>query len=329
MIDKPEQVFPIPVETKNATNLFLRIADEIRGETVVLLQVARLKVSQLPVLYSLPGCERYLPVLRLLYSKLSSFISYGRSDMPLTVGIETIASCTRQCPYCTVSQPEFAKSRKETVMADETYQKIIDQLAQLPRKGKGVGFNGILHLHGFGEPLLDKKIVERVKSARQKLPEAIIGFHTNGDLLTEEKFLQLADAGINEIIITPHEGQFSDKILQLKAKYRSLKIIKLNKPLTAFSNRAGQLNIPAEQQQKPLKRCVHPTFALEITADGRIIVCSNDSLVTEPMGSIAQSSLMEIWQDPQYRKLRYALRHGRTDQLPQICTQCRSTRTIV
>jgi hypothetical protein len=267
-----------------------------------------------------------MPLLKLVTSEINSFMAYGRTDMPLTVGIETIAACTRKCEYCPVSLPAFEKSRPYRVMKDEVFTSIIDQLATLPGRGATPkGFGGVLHLNGYGEPTIDKKIVERTEYAHKKLPNATIGFYSNGDNLTEDLYLKLRDAGVSEIIITPHDGAFSGKTLALSEKYNEDGIIFLRKPLEKLSNRAGNVSVPDEKHDYPKGRCVHPAFTLELTVDGTAIICCSDALNTEPQGNVAQASITEVWDDPHYRQIRRALKHGRVDEFPDICKKCRSS----
>jgi len=98
--------------------------------------------------------------------------------------------------------------------------------------------------------------------------------------------------------------------------------------LSSFSNRAGEIPIGGDSLQSPIKYCVHPTYALEISASGIVLYCANDSLVTQPMGDLKQQAIMEAWDAPGYAKLRSDLRKGNLDSLPQSCMSCRSTSSV-
>jgi len=56
-------------------------------------------------------------------------------------------------------------------------------------------------------------------------------------------------------------------------------------------------------------------------------MCSGDPLASQPMGTIIESSIMEIWDNPNYRRLRSILRHGKIEDLPQVCRACRKLPT--
>jgi MoaA/NifB/PqqE/SkfB family radical SAM enzyme len=312
-----------PMPENRAGKFFSQFLEKINNAPVELIQTARTKIRNNTFLYAIPGHESWMPIIKLAISEVNSFITYGNSDMPMAVGIETIAACTRKCEYCPVSKPGFPESRPNRVMKDEVYDSIIDQLAAIPRRGKKHGFNGVLHLNGYGEPTIDKKIVERTTYARSKLPDATIGFYSNGDKLTEELYLELKKAGVNEIIMTPHDGEFSDRLKSLGDKYKEDGIMKLNPPLEKFSNRGGNVSIAADKLASPTNRCIHPSFTLEITVDGTVLLCCSDALIDNPLGNISKTSFNDVWDNPNYRELRQALRHGRLDKLPEICRKCR------
>ncbi|MDP2860962.1 MAG: SPASM domain-containing protein [bacterium] len=281
----------------------------------------RFNFKNVELLYRLP--EGVLPLTKWLFYEFASHISYGQGDMPVTVGIETIAACNRSCPYCVVEKPEFGSSRKTFVMDDVTYEGILSGLRGFRRIGSTHGFNGALFLNGYGEPLLDKKIAARVALARRILPDARIGLFSNGDFLTEETFLGLAQAGVNKVVLTPHDGSFKHEVYEVASRYKELGILQLNKPLEFFSNRGGMINVPRDKLISPTSRCISSTYSFWVAADGTIAMCCNDATLTVPMGIAGQKPLLDTWNSPEYMRTRQALRHGRWDELPEICTKCR------
>lgn len=297
--------------------------DDLASKAAKEYNTLRFNFKNVEFLYKLPS--RLLPVVKWLLHELNARVSYGRPDMPMTVGIETIAACNRSCSYCTVGKPEFKVSRTKFAMSDLTYEKVLSDLKDLPRKGSTHGFNGALFLNAYGEPMLDKKIVTRVALAGKYLPEAKIGLFSNGDFLTEDLFRQLAASGIDEVVLTPHDpsGRFKPEIYALERKYRDSGILRLKEPLSFLSNRGGQVAVPKEKLIAPVGRCVSPTYAFWVAADGAIGMCFNDSLLTTPQGNINERPLLKIWDNPGYASIRQALRHHDLSALPEICTKCR------
>ena len=105
---------------------------------------------------------------------------------PSLVVIENTNLCNSRCSMC----PHSVMKRKQGVMANNIYQKIIDECAKI----------GVEHvtLHNFGEPLIDKNFVSRVKYAKsKKIP--YVGTSTNGALLTPTLSKQIIESGLDVI----------------------------------------------------------------------------------------------------------------------------------
>ena len=135
------------------------------------------------------------------------FLSQETAPMPQVVNIETINRCNSTCEFCTANVN--AEKRPRCVIDDGLYRNIIDQLADW-------GYEGHLTLYGNNEPLLDTKIVERHKYAREKLPKAFIFMSTNGLILTIDKVKEIAPY-IDQLIINNYalEYKLHDNIKEL------------------------------------------------------------------------------------------------------------------
>lgn len=119
------------------------------------------------------------------------FLNSKEVPMPNVVNIETINRCNSTCSFCTANVHD--ECRPLAKIDDDLYKSIIDQLADW-------GYKGHLTLYGNNEPLLDTKIVERHKYAREKLPNSFIFMSTNGLILTIDKVKEVAPY-INQLII--------------------------------------------------------------------------------------------------------------------------------
>jgi len=118
-------------------------------------------------------------------------------------------------------------------MSMELFQKIVDEAAT-------ISIIDELCLTGLGEPTLDPKLVDRVKYARSKLPNARIGIFTNGVHLTPAKFEVLRDAGLSHMVVSLNAARASqhEAIMGLKNKY----YVVANNAKYAVSNR-GKISI--------------------------------------------------------------------------------------
>src|SRR5688572_33453368 len=83
--------------------------------------------------------------------------------------------------------------RRQGVMDFDLFRKVVDECAAL----------GITHVreHNYGEPFLDKQLVEKVRYAKSKgIPE--VGMISNGSLITEDIARGMIDAGLDAINIS-------------------------------------------------------------------------------------------------------------------------------
>jgi radical SAM protein with 4Fe4S-binding SPASM domain len=83
--------------------------------------------------------------------------------------------------------------RKKGNMSRELYKKIIDQASDLKIR--------YINLHNFGEPLVDKDFVWRVKYAKSKKIDRI-STNTNGTLLTPKLSQNIIKSGLDELYIS-------------------------------------------------------------------------------------------------------------------------------
>ena len=110
-------------------------------------------------------------------------------DAPLCVDIEIASICDLACPYC------FRSSvvTPDKVMPIEDYKRILDQVVELGCPS--------IKLNWRGEPLLNPKVYEMIKLAKEAgILDVII--NTNGTKLGYDSMLQLAEAGLDFIIIS-------------------------------------------------------------------------------------------------------------------------------
>jgi len=131
------------------------------------------------------------PLFTFLYRKyVAKFIRDFEKNkkMPPIVSIELTNDCNASCIIC----PRDKLDREVGYMDDKLYQKIIDDVTE----------NNIsnVRLSNFGESLLDKNIVGKVRHAKKRGLK--VSFFTNGQLLTEKISRKLVGVGLDEIFIS-------------------------------------------------------------------------------------------------------------------------------
>ena len=108
---------------------------------------------------------------------------YENSIPPInTIEIETINRCNNDCSFCPVNRND--DTRPFCKMSEELFKKIIDELAQN-------NYSGYISLFSNNEPLVDVRIFQFLKYAKDKLPNATHCMYTNGILLDDEKYIEL------------------------------------------------------------------------------------------------------------------------------------------
>lgn len=112
-------------------------------------------------------------------------------EFPKFIEIETVNACNARCPMCTINDWE----RNYPVMKDDVFNKISDELIENKRFLKRVS------LYRDGEPLIDKKLAQRIN----KFKEAGINdtsIATNVSLLNEKRSKEILEAGLGLVIMS-------------------------------------------------------------------------------------------------------------------------------
>ena len=194
-------------------------------------------------------------------------------------------------------------------MPAEIFEKVIDELST-------IGYDGMISPHRYGEPLLDKRLPDLIKYARDHLPKAEIIIFSNGDFLDERTYQILSNSGVNKFVITQHSKTMPSGVKELLDSELNVPII-INK-IEKLSNRGGLINVsPAEREKYP------DCFLIEsLTIDyaGNVVLCCNDYNSSIILGNVLENDLLHIWNNPRYKKLRKML-CKRIYDLP-ICQKC-------
>jgi radical SAM protein with 4Fe4S-binding SPASM domain len=119
--------------------------------------------------------------------KIRKSIEKYDKKYPWGVDIGTTNLCNAACIMC-----PHSKLKKMGTMDMKLYKKIIDNCNKLKIK--------IVTLSFFGEPFLDKTIIEKIKYAKEK--GMTVAFYSNASLLTEELAKNIVNAGLDGITIS-------------------------------------------------------------------------------------------------------------------------------
>ncbi len=112
------------------------------------------------------------------------------SPLPSMIMIENTNCCNSQCVMC----PREKLTRKQGFMDFGLLEKIIREVSAMKRKP-------IVHLHGYGEPLLDELLPERIDLAKScGIKQTYIV--TNASLLSPDMSRRIIKAGLDKMKIS-------------------------------------------------------------------------------------------------------------------------------
>jgi radical SAM protein with 4Fe4S-binding SPASM domain len=259
--------------------------------------------------------------------------------------IETTNNCNFNCcTFCAHNQME----RKRGFINFKLFKKIVQEAADF-------GFKKI-DMRVYGEPLVDIKLEEKAKFAKDKGFQRIM-INTNGEILTKTRFESLIRSGFNEISfsISPKRefektrpGKSFDKIWQnLKdvstSKFKDAITIwvvvtegTLSEELEQFDKDVrllGYKNINYTPQTRHSANINNETasiienkvncFALfriiTVFCDGSLALCPSDYNNKIKLGNLQDNSLAELINSEQLKKIRH--NHVNMNYL-DLCQRC-------
>ena len=273
-------------------------------------------------------------------------LATNRDEAPLPeiVQIESTNICNAKCVFC----PRDDMERRQGIMDMALFRKIVDECVEL----------GIEHvrMHNYGEPFVDRALVEKVRYAKQKgVPQ--VGMISNGSLITEDVARGMIEAGLDAINISVDaSGREVFESTRIGLKYD--KVIANVERLLALREAAGtrrpklilsfvrQNNDEDEhafiehwrkladkihitdlhnwagtlnQKSDVNYPCYRPWLTFTALWDGRVSLCCADFDGRTILGDLRHSTIREIWNSETYRALR---REHLESGGPAICQSC-------
>lgn len=226
-----------------------------------------------------------------------------------TIEIETNPICNRRCLFCPITQDE---ARLTAMMSDELFNKIVNEL-------KALRFKGEVCWSSYGEPLLDKRLVEQVRTMKTALNLKLLCVFTNGDFLTPDKFRELLSAGVDTFYLSQHDKEPSAAIKNLLAELtpaeRQHLVFSVVNEDSLLVNRGGSVKV---KNLQPLIHC--HLRKIYIRADGELRLCADDYFREVRLGNVNENKLIDLWNSPAYKIIRQELARGVYSQ--SVCKRC-------
>lgn len=120
-------------------------------------------------------------------------------ETPFTVILDAGEVCNFKCNYCFRSEEDkkaWGYAVENNFMSKEVFETAVSQMQQFPDEVRQIS------LSHHGEPLANRNLPQMVRYLKEKGFKGRVSIHTNGSLLTPEYAEDLADSGIDRIIVS-------------------------------------------------------------------------------------------------------------------------------
>ena len=120
------------------------------------------------------------------------------TDAPVfkQIRIENTNLCGYKCIFC----PREKMGRKKGIQSVSDFNIILDRIDEYHTSFK---YSNPIHLHGYGEPLLDKTLPDKVKIVTERFPDSISHIVTTlGHNVSDDYLYKLIDNGIKSISVS-------------------------------------------------------------------------------------------------------------------------------
>jgi MoaA/NifB/PqqE/SkfB family radical SAM enzyme len=265
-------------------------------------------------------------------------------NLPDIVQIESTNICNAKCVFC----PRDEMHRRQGIMSLGLFRKIVDECVEL----------GITHVrvHNYGEPFVDRKLVEKVRYAKEKGIKEV-GMISNGSLITEPVARGMIDAGLDAINISVDaSGKEVFEATRIGLKYDTVianieRLVRLRaesgkrrpKLILSFVRQNNSADEQAfiehwrkvadkihitdlhnwggtlHQQSDVNYPCYRPWLTFTVLWDGRVALCCADFDGHTILGDLNSSTIKEIWNNDLYRSVR---REHLESGGPDVCRAC-------
>ena len=151
---------------------------------------------------------------------------------PLTMYIDPSNVCNFACKFCFQSNERARKEMDFKIMNMDIFNIVIEQLKE---------FNesiSMIHLHGYGEPLMNKNFPEMVKLLKNSKCAKRVATTTNASLLNKDLALKIIDSNLDQIHISIYGLKdsnyidFSNKKVDFETIVNNIKFMYENKTNT-------------------------------------------------------------------------------------------------
>lgn len=269
----------------------------------------------------------------------------GTGGFPELVHIETTNKCNARCVIC----PHSRMKRPVGIMDEKLYQAIIDEC-------KAHDCHTV-HLHNFGEPLLDPDLPSRAAYAKEKGIKRVKIF-TNGSLLSGERARKLLESGIDEIKVSI-DGADKEEFESIRLGLKYDRVVSNVREFLALREKMGMHrpkvmvtccttsdrdraqdnlgdvvdkydfgtihnwgNLDESKRRRIRKPCSRVWRTFTVLWNGDIALCCLDYEGEFKLGNLIQDgSISRVWKNKRYQQIRSFHKDAKQGAL-RLCSTC-------
>jgi radical SAM protein with 4Fe4S-binding SPASM domain len=277
-----------------------------------------------------------------------SIKSKSKKLKPYVLQIENTNICNAKCIMC----PHNLMKRKQNIMTQKDFEKIVDNVL-LSYDIKRINVNG------FGEPFIDKGLIEKIKYINHKYPKVKIDIFTNANMMDKNFADELLKTRVDRITFSingtkknykkimdlDYEKTHNNVLYFLKNNKNvltniSLMIIDENKEdvenffrfWSPYSDSVrayaptdwagGVVNIIQTTPFKHNKRwpCIYFWTNITVDVDGNVVLCCRDYESRGIFGNLLKQDIKEIRNSKKFKDFKkMQLNH---DFIMPVCNKC-------
>lgn len=235
-----------------------------------------------------------------------------------TVSFELSNVCSyawyhKKCPLSLQYSSPFLITDGTKILPAEIVRRVLRTLGEH-------GYEGEINFHGYSEPLEDPRLFSFVRHARKCCPKAFIYDYTNGRFFNQTVADELAEAGMDCLIVGLYGSSEEMKI-------QATRIQSVKSPLEVKVKKMfldDRLEIYTREETNSKKPCNAPLGDVSITKDGEVRLCCYDWKSLFVFGSLFEQTLPEILLSEGVQETFGRLQRG--DRFLGICKRCRINR---
>lgn len=279
-------------------------------------------------------------------------------DFPAEIQIQTITSCNASCVMC--PYPQVSKEFPHGRMTEELYARILDECAletglrriepflmneaftdkrivELIHQAKRQVPHAMVTLTTNGSPMVPRVCDRLVHSgldaiwfsfngANPETYEQIMGISYEQVKRNIDYLLKIRPPTLQVYVNMIETGLMAPEIEQNIRYWQQRGVQAGSSPLV---NRAGNVTNFSELNYQPISNrpvrvCELPFYKMYIIYNGDVVLCCMDWRRKVVLGNVAQQSIRDIWNGPEYRRIRRLHIEGHDAEI-ELCSNCSYT----